>query len=73
MAHQHITLSASPEAIAWLGKEGYDPSFGARPLKRLLQREVTNRLSKEVLAGSVEPGDRVRIEADGDGLKVVKE
>jgi len=73
MAHQHIALSASPEAIAWLGKEGYDPSFGARPLKRLLQREVTNRLSKEVLAGTVEPGDRVRIEADGDGLKVVKE
>jgi len=53
-------------------KEGSAPSFGARPLKRLLQREVTNRLSKEVLAGTVEPGDRVRIEADGDGLKVVK-
>jgi ATP-dependent Clp protease ATP-binding subunit ClpB len=52
-AHQHITMDATPEAIDYLAQKGYDPQFGARPVKRVIQREVLNQLSKEILAGKV--------------------
>jgi ATP-dependent Clp protease ATP-binding subunit ClpB len=48
-----IQLSASPEAVAYLAEKGYDPQFGARPVKRLIQKEVLNELSKQLLAGKV--------------------
>jgi ATP-dependent Clp protease ATP-binding subunit ClpB len=50
---QHITLDATPEAIAYLAKKGYDPQYGARPVKRVIQKEVLNTLSKEILAGTI--------------------
>lgn len=53
LAQQHITMDATPEAVAYLAKKGYDPQFGARPVKRVIQREVLNQLSKEILAGKV--------------------
>ena len=53
LAHQNITLDATPEAIDYLAQKGYDPHFGARPVKRVIQREVLNQLSKEILAGKV--------------------
>lgn len=53
LAHQNITLDATPEAIEYLAEKGYDPQFGARPVKRVIQREVLNQLSKEILAGKV--------------------
>jgi len=53
LAHQHITMDATPEAVAYLATKGYDPQFGARPVKRVIQREVLNQLSKEILAGKV--------------------
>lgn len=53
LAQQHITMDATPEAIAYLSEMGYDPHFGARPVKRVIQREVLNQLSKEILAGKV--------------------
>ena len=53
LAQQHITLDATPEAIAYLAQKGYDPQFGARPVKRVIQREVLNQLSKEILGGSI--------------------
>lgn len=53
LAQQQITLDATPEAIAYLAQKGYDPQFGARPVKRVIQREVLNQLSKEILAGKV--------------------
>lgn len=53
LAHQHITLDATPEAIDYLAKKGYDAEFGARPVKRVIQREVLNELSKEILSGKV--------------------
>lgn len=53
LAHQNITLDATPEAIEYLAQKGYDPQFGARPVKRVIQREVLNNLSKEILAGKV--------------------
>lgn len=53
LAQQHITMDATPEAIDYLAVKGYDPHFGARPVKRVIQKEVLNELSKEILAGKV--------------------
>jgi ATP-dependent Clp protease ATP-binding subunit ClpB len=53
LAHQNITMDATPEAIDYLTEKGYDPQFGARPVKRIIQREVLNQLSKEILAGKI--------------------
>jgi len=66
---QHIELEFTQEAVRLLAKEGYDPEFGARPLARTIQRLVENELSRMVLSGEVEPGDKVQVEADGDELK----
>jgi ATP-dependent Clp protease ATP-binding subunit ClpC len=66
---QHIELEFTQEAVRLLAKEGYDPEFGARPLARTIQRLVENELSRMVLSGEVEPGDKVQVEADGDKLK----
>jgi ATP-dependent Clp protease ATP-binding subunit ClpB len=53
LAQQQITLDATTEAIDYLAQKGYDPQYGARPVKRVIQREVLNQLSKEILAGKV--------------------
>ena len=53
LAHQQITMDATKEAVDYLAQKGYDPQFGARPVKRVIQREVLNQLSKEILAGKV--------------------
>ncbi|MQP53220.1 MULTISPECIES: ATP-dependent chaperone ClpB [unclassified Flavobacterium] len=53
LAHQNITMDATQEAIDYLAQKGYDPQYGARPVKRVIQREVLNQLSKEILAGKV--------------------
>ncbi|WP_372919126.1 ATP-dependent chaperone ClpB [Salegentibacter sp.] len=53
LAQQNITLDATPEAIRHLANRGFDPQYGARPVKRVIQREVLNKLSKEILAGSI--------------------
>lgn len=53
LEQQHITLEATPEAIDYLAEKGYDAHFGARPVKRVIQREVLNKLSKEILGGKI--------------------
>lgn len=53
LAQQNITMDATPEAIDYLSKKGYDPDFGARPVKRVIQKEVMNELSKQILSGKV--------------------
>ena len=53
LALQGITMDATPEAIVYLSEKGYDPQFGARPVKRVIQRDVLNQLSKEILAGTI--------------------
>ncbi|MGQ2983781.1 ATP-dependent chaperone ClpB [Flavobacterium sp.] len=53
LAKQNITLDATPEAISYLAQKGYDPDFGARPVKRVIQKEVMNELSKQILSGKV--------------------
>ena len=63
LALQGITLDATPEAIDYLSEKGYDPQFGARPVKRVIQRDVLNQLSKEILAGTITTDSIVLIDA----------
>jgi ATP-dependent Clp protease ATP-binding subunit ClpB len=59
---RHITLHLSDSARACLADLGYDPQFGARPLKRVIQKEVENRVARAILDGSVRDGDTVEID-----------
>jgi ATP-dependent Clp protease ATP-binding subunit ClpB len=67
LAERHITLHLSDKARAMLADMGYDPQYGARPLKRVIQREVQNRVARAILEGSVQDGDTVNIDVkDGE-------
>ncbi|MFJ2739452.1 ATP-dependent chaperone ClpB [Streptomyces sp. NPDC087440] len=70
LADRQLTLDVTPDALAWLAEEGNDPAYGARPLRRLIQTAIGDRLAKEILAGEVKDGDTVRVERVGDGLLV---
>ncbi len=63
LALQGITMDATPEGIKYLSDKGYDPEFGARPVKRVIQREVLNQLSKEILAGQITTDSIILIDA----------
>lgn len=68
LEHQHIVLDATPEAIDYLAKKGYDPEFGARPVKRVVQREVLNELSKQILSGTVTKDSIILLDSFEDKL-----
>ena len=67
-AQQDVTLRVSEEAKAVIAREGYDPAFGARPLKRAVQRLVQDPLAMAILDGEIGPGSSVRLERGGEGL-----
>ena len=71
LAERHITLEVSDAAKDLLGSEGYDPVFGARPLRRVIQREVENRIARALLEGTVREGDTVLIDVQ-DGKFVLE-
>ncbi|MDG1730180.1 MAG: ATP-dependent chaperone ClpB [Algibacter sp.] len=68
IAQQGITFDATPEAIAYLAEKGYNPEYGARPVKRVIQKEVLNALSKEILAGKVTTDSVILLDAFDDKL-----
>ena len=68
LASQGITLEATPQAIDFLAEEGYNPQFGARPVKRAIQQHVLNDLSKKLLADEVDRNKPILIDSFGDGL-----
>jgi len=72
LAERHITLRLSDSAREQLADMGYDPQYGARPLKRVIQREVENRIAHAILDGSVRDGDTVEIDAKGGKLVLEK-
>jgi ATP-dependent Clp protease ATP-binding subunit ClpB len=72
LADKRIGLDLSDGAKALLAKEGFDPVFGARPLKRTLQRRVQDPLALRLLEGEIQPGDTVRVDARGDELTFTK-
>ena len=63
IAKQGITFDATPEAVAYLGDKGYNPEYGARPVKRVIQKEVLNALSKEILSGNVTTDSIILLDA----------
>ena len=69
---RRLTVGVTPEARTWLAARGYDPVYGARPLRRLMQREIDDRLARAILSGEVHDGQAVRVTlaADGNGLEV---
>jgi ATP-dependent Clp protease ATP-binding subunit ClpB len=67
---RRLELDVSDEALAWLAREGNDPAYGARPLRRLVQTAIGDRLARAILAGEVHDGDTVRVDREGEGLTV---
>ncbi|MGW9114813.1 ATP-dependent Clp protease ATP-binding subunit [Microbacterium sp. NPDC055683] len=70
LARREVALEVTDAASAWLAEHGYEPEFGARPLRRLIQREVDDRISDLFVSGELADGGAVRVDADGDGIRV---
>ncbi|GCE74949.1 ATP-dependent chaperone ClpB [Cellulomonas biazotea] len=70
LADRRLTLDVTPAAREWLALEGYDPAYGARPLRRLVQREIGDRLARALLSGGIHDGQTVRVDRDGPTLTV---
>jgi ATP-dependent Clp protease ATP-binding subunit ClpB len=68
LADRKITLQLDDKAKEWLGKKGYDPAYGARPLKRVIQKYVQDPLAELLLEGKIHDGETVKITAGKDGL-----
>jgi ATP-dependent Clp protease ATP-binding subunit ClpB len=74
LEHNNIKLIVPDDVKDWLGKLGYDIQFGARPLKRVIQKYITNKLSEKILSAEFLPGDAIRCELSDDGtIEFVKE
>ncbi len=67
---RHITLDLDERATSWLGEAGYDPVYGARPLKRVIQRTLQNPLAGLLLEGAIQDGETVHVSADRDGMVI---
>ena len=72
LEEQDITFELTPAAAAWLAAEGFDPVYGARPLRRAIQRHLENPLSKGILSGDFQTNDRLLVDAGPDGLHISK-
>ncbi|MCS4277222.1 ATP-dependent Clp protease ATP-binding subunit ClpB [Mycetocola sp. BIGb0189] len=72
LAARRLELAVTPDARAWLAERGYDPLYGARPLRRLMQKQIDDRLATALLAGGVRDGDTVVVDlaADGESLAI---
>ena len=70
LAERKVTLELDTRARTWLASQGFDPVYGARPLKRVIQRSLQNPLAERLLAGKIKDGETVRVTA-GDGQLVI--
>src|SRR5699024_871303 len=68
LRERRITLDVDESATRWLAAEGFDPLYGARPLKRLVQKEIGDGLARLILRGEVQDGQRVPVRTAADGL-----
>jgi ATP-dependent Clp protease ATP-binding subunit ClpA len=68
LAERHVAITLTPEARAWLARKGYDPVYGARPLARVVQKDVRDPLTDEILFGRLENGGTVTIGVEDDKL-----
>ncbi|MBN9605658.1 MAG: AAA family ATPase [Actinomycetales bacterium] len=72
LAERRLQLAVTPDARAWLAERGFDPVYGARPLRRLMQHEIDDRLARALLAGEIRDGDTVKVDVAGDELGVTR-
>ncbi|MBC7168866.1 MAG: ATP-dependent chaperone ClpB, partial [Phenylobacterium sp.] len=72
LADRRMALSLDDSALAWLGDKGYDPVYGARPLKRVIQKELIDPIARKLLAGDIEDGSVISVRAGEDGLAIGK-
>jgi len=72
LGERRLQLAVTPNARAWLAERGYDPIYGARPLRRLMQHEIDDKLARALLAGDIEDGDTVMVDLAGDELAVAR-
>ena len=70
LAERHVALNLDKAASAWLADQGYDPVYGARPLKRVIQRSLQNALASMILEGRITDGEEVKVSAGKDGLTI---
>ncbi|HEY1530943.1 MAG TPA: AAA family ATPase, partial [Galbitalea sp.] len=70
LSDRRLELAVTPDARSWLAERGFDPIYGARPLRRLMQHEIDDKLAKALLAGDIADGDTVKVDFKGDGLHV---
>ncbi len=68
LSDRRIVLEVTDAAREWLADTGYDPAYGARPLRRLIQKEIGDRLARALLAGDVRDGQTVTVDRGDDGL-----
>ena len=68
LKEKDIKITATDEALEWLAIEGYDPQFGARPVKRVMQRDLLNELSKELLAGKIAAESEISLDLKDGNL-----
>ncbi|MBD8611333.1 AAA family ATPase [Frigoribacterium sp. CFBP 13729] len=75
LTDRRLSLAVTPDARAWLAERGYDPIYGARPLRRLMQRQIDDQLAMALLGGSIVDGDTVLVDVapDGESLSVVQQ
>ena len=72
LADRRMTLSVDPSALHWLGERGYDPVYGARPLKRVIQKELIDKVARKLLAGEIADGEVIHVTAGDDSLNIGK-
>jgi len=72
LADRRITLALEPSAAAWMADRGYDPVYGARPLKRVIQKHLVDPIARKILAGEIADGDVIGVSAGKDGLEIGK-
>jgi len=73
LAEQNITMEVTAEAKAKLVEDGYDPAYGARPLRRTIQRQVEDPLAEDLLRGRYQAGDVVKVDVTKDGVVLLKD
>jgi ATP-dependent Clp protease ATP-binding subunit ClpB len=73
LAERRLKLAVTPAARAWLADHGFDPVYGARPLRRLMQQQIDDQLANLLLAGSIHDGSLVRVDVSSDGVQLIVE
>ncbi|HEX3920247.1 MAG TPA: AAA family ATPase, partial [Caulobacteraceae bacterium] len=70
LAERRMTLHVDPDALHWLAERGYDPVYGARPLKRVIQKELVDPVARKLLAGDLEDGSVIQVRDGGEKLEI---